>query len=357
MTPVSREPAVLPLPLSASIASHFSPSTSHAHVHGRRLRRRPSASLPSEDSEPPLTMSLPLRSAGEAEMDTGEAADTPILGPLRTFTLASGGPSRAVSPPMMALDSPASVHSNSNSSHSSPNISSPHPGRDVGGREGREGSRTPHPQHVAHSVRLAFGMTLIHPPHPSSSSPYSPHPHANSSVHSPYAQTHAHANGGGGHGNGGHSAHGFAAPAYPRMTPWPSFSHFPLGSPNASTSASASASASTSTSTSASLASGSLSGCSGGGWSGWTSAASSVPGSRSGSRFSSRRPRSRLRFCIRISLRGHIMLTRRRTSRRGQIESGEPCGAANAVRRWARRWVGERRWEKGGWSCRGSSSL
>ncbi|KAJ7617515.1 hypothetical protein DFH06DRAFT_103812 [Mycena polygramma] len=205
MTPASREPAVLPLPSTTH-------SRSASHIAAPPADRKASASPPSEDSEPPLTM----RSSGWHPTPS----TSPFLGPLRTLTLQS----RAPSPPPLSLDAP--------------------PG----------GGGTPHPQHLAHSVRLAFGMTPIHgagsapyPPHPASSSHSHPHPHPSTL---------------------NHPTHG-----YPRTTSWPSFPPLAL-SPTTSTPAS---SASTSTS-------GSWSGWSSGGNSGGASSAcSSMPGSRSAS--------------------------------------------------------------------------
>ncbi|KAF7364850.1 hypothetical protein MVEN_00355300 [Mycena venus] len=200
MTPASREPAVLPMPPTTT----HSRSASHIQLPEDRDRRRESASPLSEnttsDSEPPLTM----RSSGGATSWHPTPSTSPFLGPLRTLTLQS----RAPSPPPLILDNPG----------------------------GDRGGGTPHPQHLAHSVRLAFGMTPIHSsPTTSSPSPYSPY-----TSHPPHTQ-------------------------YQRTTSWPSFPH-PPGSASATTSTSTSASGSTSTS-----------------WSGWTSASSSMPPSRSGS--------------------------------------------------------------------------
>ncbi|KAJ6582809.1 hypothetical protein B0H10DRAFT_899739 [Mycena sp. CBHHK59/15] len=187
MTPASREPAVIPAPP----APH-----SRSATHIARADRRASASPPSEhttsDSEP-ITM----------RWHHPTPSTSPFLGPLRTLTLHS----RASSPPPLALDSSSTP---------------------AGSSSGSNG--TPHPQHLAHSVRLAFGMTPIHGPH----------------AHAPHSPTYP------------------GAAQYQRTTSWPSFPHLP--STHAST-----------PSTASSTGSGS------GGWSGWSSSASSVPGSRSGS--------------------------------------------------------------------------
>ncbi|KAJ7755099.1 hypothetical protein B0H14DRAFT_3512422 [Mycena olivaceomarginata] len=279
MTPASREPAVLPLPAAphphsrsaGHIASaHHATHTSHSHggnthphsqayepyplgghghgyaVDDSRRRERDSASPRSEnttsDSEPPLTMHMRHASSSHAASNPGAGANgswhphatpstSPFLGPLRTLTLQS----RAPSPPPLALDSPGSERGGSERGFDA-----------VRGSNDGRGSGTPHPQHLAHSVRLAFGMTPIHTS-PTSTS------HAPSSASSSSSTAH-----GGGY-------------AYQRTTSWPSFPHLP-GSHSASTSASHSNSNSTSTSTSTSTS-----------WSGWTSAASSMPPSRSGS--------------------------------------------------------------------------
>ncbi|KAJ7022758.1 hypothetical protein C8F04DRAFT_233618 [Mycena alexandri] len=208
MTPASREPAVLPMPPTTThsrSASHIAPALTPAD-------RRASASPPSEhgttsDSEP-----LTMRSSSSAIWHpTPSTSTSPFLGPLRTLTIQS----RAPSPPPLSLDSPSSA--------------SP--------------SGTPHPQHLAHSVRLAFGMTPIHTA-ASPTYPYAPAPPAN--------------------------------PQYQRTTSWPSFPHLPTNSYSASSSNFHSASNSASTSASSSS------------WSGWnsngaSSACSSMPGSRSGS--------------------------------------------------------------------------
>ncbi|KAJ6585384.1 hypothetical protein B0H19DRAFT_1109420 [Mycena capillaripes] len=193
MTPASREPAVLSM-LPTTVHSR-----SASHISVPPADRRASASPPSEhttsDSEP-----LTMRGGSSSSAWHPTPSTSPFLGPLRTLTLQS----RAPSPPPLSLDSPTSSSN--------------------GG--------TPHPQHLAHSVRLAFGMTPIHTASPS-----------------PYPPT--------------------QASSYQRTTSWPSFPH------HLPTSASASASTSASTSTS-------------GSWSGWSSggassACSSMPGSRSGS--------------------------------------------------------------------------
>ncbi|KAJ6583993.1 hypothetical protein DFH09DRAFT_1359919 [Mycena vulgaris] len=192
MTPASREPAVLAI---APTAAH---SRSASHIAPPPTDRRASASPASEHT---TSDSEPLTMRGSSWHPT--PSTSPFLGSLRTLTLHS----RAPSPPPLALDSPGSA----------------------GGSSSNGG--TPHPQHLAHSVRLAFGMTPIHPAYPP---PPPPPPH----------------------------------PQYQRTTSWPSFPHLPVGS--APTSASTSASTSSSTS-----------------WSGWSSggasACSSVPGSRSAS--------------------------------------------------------------------------
>ncbi|KAJ7780748.1 hypothetical protein DFH07DRAFT_935976 [Mycena maculata] len=189
MTPASREPAVLPM---APTNTH-SRSASHIAPADRRASASPRSEHTTSDSEP-LTM------RGSSTWHPTPST-SPFLGPLRTLTLHS----RAPSPPPLSLE----THS-------------------PGG-----GSGTPHPQHLAHSVRAAFGMTPIH-----------------TTPQTSYAATPA---------------------QYQRTTSWPSFPHLPAGS------ASTSASTSTSTSTSASSSS----------WSGWSSggasACSSMPGSRSGS--------------------------------------------------------------------------
>ncbi|KAJ7256818.1 hypothetical protein B0H12DRAFT_1322928 [Mycena haematopus] len=217
MTPASREPAVLPpappgaTPHSRS-ASHISgpPSTTQHTTEERRTRD--SASPPtSEDSE-----ILTMRSSGGWHPTP---STSPFLGPLRTLTLQS----RAPSPPALLLD----------------------------GGDGRGG--TPHPQHLAHSVRLAFGMTPILPSTSTNSISASPtSASASPSLHP------------------AHPGEGRYASVYTRTTSWPSFPHLPgLGG-------------TTSTSTSASTTPGSTTSGSGS-WSGWTSAASSMPPSRSGS--------------------------------------------------------------------------
>ncbi|KAJ7643763.1 hypothetical protein FB45DRAFT_896003 [Roridomyces roridus] len=195
MTPASREPAVLallPTNTHSRSASHIAPPPSGPSD------RLGSASPPSEhggatsDSE-----ALTMRTRGWPTPST-----SPFLAPLRTLTLHS----RAPSPPPLTLDAPLSA---------SPKSAS--------------GSGTPHPQHLAHSVRAAFGMTPIVPP-------------------------------------GAHSTATPTPPVYQRTTSWPSFPHLPTpGGPSSSTSTS-----------------------SGGSWSGWSSngassASSSVPGSRSAS--------------------------------------------------------------------------
>ncbi|KAJ7274157.1 hypothetical protein C8J57DRAFT_1314816 [Mycena rebaudengoi] len=119
MTPASREPAVLPI---APTPPH-SRSATHLVVE---IDRKASASPPSSDSEPPLTM----------RWHHPTPSTSPFLGPLRTLTLHS----RAPSPPPLLLDGPPPTPS----------------------------TGTPHPQHLAHSVRLAFGMTPLHPPRTSS---------------------------------------------------------------------------------------------------------------------------------------------------------------------------------------------
>ncbi|KAJ7464800.1 hypothetical protein B0H11DRAFT_1922553 [Mycena galericulata] len=299
MTPASREPAVLPLPpataphsrsashISDSPLSHLGMSTATPDDRGA------SASPPTSDPEygEPLTMAMPVRSGNTSRSGSGSTnnsrtgsyhptpSTSPFLGPLRTLTLHS----RAPSPPGLALDT---------------------------GRPSSAGAAggTPHPQHLAHSVRAAFGMTPIHAASPSPfphHDSHPPHPHYDSYAHMPahaYGQMHA------------------QAPQYQRTTSWPSFPPHPHPSPHPSplsasphpypypypvpgaasphphsgvNSGSTSASHSASTSASGSW--------SGSGWSaissststsmggpsmnasGWTSACSSLPGSRGGS--------------------------------------------------------------------------
>ncbi|KAK7022109.1 hypothetical protein R3P38DRAFT_2710045 [Favolaschia claudopus] len=229
MTPAWREPAVLPAPPSthSRSASHIS-LPNHHHLHNDDMRRD-SASPPSEDSDPPLTM---RRGSGATASATSSSwhlhqtpSTSPFLGPLRTLTLQSQSQSRAGSPPPLSLDGATNASSTSIGSSSS------------GASDGR---CTPHPQHLAHSVRLAFGMTPIHG---SSSASASASPYASSS--SPTSTT----------------TSAPVMPTYQRTTSWPSF-------PGPASAGGSGSSTSTSTSTS---------------WSGWTSAASSMPPSRSGS--------------------------------------------------------------------------
>ncbi|KAJ7701445.1 hypothetical protein B0H17DRAFT_1045427 [Mycena rosella] len=147
MTPASREPAVLPM----------APTTTHSRSASHIIPpadRRASASPPSEHT---TSDSEPLTMRGSTWHPT--PSTSPFLGPLRTLTLQS----RAPSPPTLALDSPGAGGSSSTSG-------------------------TPHPQHLAHSVRLAFGMTPIH-----TAAPAYPPP----------------------------------TPQYQRTTSWPSFPHLP----------------------------------------------------------------------------------------------------------------------------------
>ncbi|KAJ7913536.1 hypothetical protein B0H13DRAFT_1873809 [Mycena leptocephala] len=264
MTPASREPAVLPLPPPSThsrSASHIVSPTSSSHPMPFGEDRRASASPPTSsgdaasDSEM-LTMRCGSNSNSNNSSASGSGAwhptpsTSPFLGPLRTLTLQS----RAPSPPPLVL------------SPEGPGANGPD----------RGGGGTPHPQHLAHSVRMAFGMTPIHASSSSSHS-HASSPNANSNSHSPHSTapsspyTPSYPP----------SAHTHPSSAYTRTTSWPSFPHPHLpgsfasslsssaSSPyNGSGTASGASSASTSTSTS---------------WSGWTSASSSVPGSRSGS--------------------------------------------------------------------------
>ncbi|KAF7298722.1 hypothetical protein MIND_00819700 [Mycena indigotica] len=132
MTPASRDPPVLtvpPTPAHSRSASHIASHPSSSISNERDRDRQTSASPQSEDSELPLTMRR-----GNWHHPT--PSTSPFLGPLRTLTLHS----RAPSPPPLSLETTP--------------------------------SGTPHPQHLAHSVRLAFGMTPIH----SNASPTSNYP-------------------------------------------------------------------------------------------------------------------------------------------------------------------------------------
>nr|GAT56915.1 predicted protein [Mycena chlorophos] len=217
MTPASRDPPILnmpPTPAHSRSASHIAaPSMAPlSNISAERDRdRQTSASPPSDDAELPLTM----RRGGNWHSNSHPhptPTTSPFLGPLRTLTLHS----RAPSPPPLSLESPTSTGSSSG---------------------------TPHPQHLAHSVRLAFGMTPIHPgASPTSSS----------------------------------SSYPTAAP-YQRTTSWPSF-------PPVSTAISGSHTPTSAGTSGSNSANGSWGGWSSGpGSNGASSASSSVPGSRSGS--------------------------------------------------------------------------
>ncbi|KAJ7160091.1 hypothetical protein C8R46DRAFT_1106957 [Mycena filopes] len=255
MTPASREPAVLPLPPTTA----HSRSASHiAAPYALDVDdRRASASPPSEhggtasDSEAPLTM----RGSGSGSGGSGgsgswhptpSTSTSPFLGPLRTLTIQS----RAPSPPPLALDSPH------------------------GGGGGGVGG-TPHPQHLAHSVRLAFGMTPIHGLSPTSPPAAGAYPYSAAAPH---------------------------PPQYQRTTSWPSFPHLPTSSTSNSHPSNSHShsnfhgnpitSHNANSNSNSNSGSGSNSASTSSSWSGWNSASastgassagSSVPGSRSGS--------------------------------------------------------------------------
>ncbi|KAJ7143565.1 hypothetical protein C8R43DRAFT_1014561 [Mycena crocata] len=299
-----------------SNSSHIS-SSSHTvnsliNSHLDAADRRASASPPSEDSErerePPLTMAMRGSFAGGrgyegsvrgtktgypyegVSYESGSVrgslsyeqqhasyhptpSTSPFLGPLRTLTLHS----RAGSPPVLGLDDSPPAHSpplaardGSSSAGGERRHGRERESHSRGERHEREGrgerhereshsSRdgTPHPQHLAHSVRLAFGMTPIHTYPIASPAGYHSHSHSHasaghrneghtpSSAHSSIGSGLGSSVGSGSSGNigsatsmgigsglggsGTSNGSGYTTPHYQRTTSWPTFPHLPGG--------------------------------------------------------------------------------------------------------------------------------